>query len=115
MDGFVDAPYVFGGGKDNLPWAAPDGWTPAELIQQLILMVKDLNLKQGMNNSLDSKLQNALAALEAANAGQRQDAVNKMQAFINSVEAQRGKEILEANADALINFAQKVIDLLTAE
>ena len=25
-DGFVDEPYVFDGGQDNLPWANPDGW-----------------------------------------------------------------------------------------
>lgn len=25
-DGFVDLPYVFDGGQDNLPWALPDGW-----------------------------------------------------------------------------------------
>jgi parallel beta-helix repeat protein len=26
QDGFVDYPYVFYGGQDNLPWAIPDGW-----------------------------------------------------------------------------------------
>jgi nitrous oxidase accessory protein NosD len=25
-DGFVDEPYVFYGGPDNLPWAIPNGW-----------------------------------------------------------------------------------------
>ncbi len=25
-DGIVDAPYMFTGGQDNLPWADPDGW-----------------------------------------------------------------------------------------
>jgi parallel beta-helix repeat protein len=25
-DGFVDEPYVFSGGRDNLPWATPGGW-----------------------------------------------------------------------------------------
>jgi parallel beta-helix repeat protein len=27
-DGFVDYPYVFTGGQDNLPWARKDGWLP---------------------------------------------------------------------------------------
>jgi len=27
-DGFVDDPYVFTGGVDNLPWARQDGWLP---------------------------------------------------------------------------------------
>jgi|GEM_PF-5237657 len=26
MDGFVDSPYVFSGGQDNLPWTQIDGW-----------------------------------------------------------------------------------------
>ena len=34
-DGFVDDPYVFTGGQDNLPWTVPDGWlvdtTPPEI------------------------------------------------------------------------------------
>lgn len=29
-DGFVDYPYVFDGGQDNLPWTRPDGWLPSE-------------------------------------------------------------------------------------
>ncbi len=26
LDGFVDSPYVFAGGQDNLPWSVQDGW-----------------------------------------------------------------------------------------
>ena len=85
-----------------------------QLIEQLIDDVEDLNLKQGIDNSLDAKLQNALEALEAANAGQRQDAVNKIQAFISAVEAQSSKAILEADANALIGSALLIIDLLLA-
>ncbi len=29
-DGFVDSPYVFMGGQDNLPWAVPNGWSCAK-------------------------------------------------------------------------------------
>ena len=29
-DGFVDNPYVFAGGQDNLPWAKQDGWKRIE-------------------------------------------------------------------------------------
>ncbi len=28
-DGFVDEPYVFGGGQDNFPWTQMDGWAQA--------------------------------------------------------------------------------------
>ena len=92
--------------------AAPGGSSPEQLIEQLIQDVEDLNLKEGIDNSLDAKLQNALDALEAANAGQRQDAVNKMNAFISAVEAQSGKAIEEADANDLIYKANVIISLL---
>ena len=31
-DGFCDAPYVFSGGQDNLPWTVRDGWTTSPLL-----------------------------------------------------------------------------------
>ena len=86
--------------------------SPEQLIQDLIDVVEVLNTKEGIVNSLDAKLQNALEALDAANAGQRQDAVNKIQAFINAVEAQSGKAIEEADADLLVDSAQLIISLL---
>ena len=73
------------------------------------------NLKQGIANSLDAKLQNVMDALSAANAGQRQDATNRMQAFINTVEAheaQRGKELSDAEADALQAYARRILGVL---
>ena len=92
--------------------AAPVVGSPEELIEQLIADVEALNLNQGIDNSLDAKLQNALDALEAANAGQRQDAVNKMNAFISAVAAQSGKALTSEEADILIALAQDIIDLL---
>jgi hypothetical protein len=76
--------------------------TPAQAIQDLSALVATYNLQQGIANSLDTKLQNALAALQAANAGQRQDATNKLLALMNAVEAQRGKELTTAQADELV-------------
>ncbi|MHC4329410.1 MAG: right-handed parallel beta-helix repeat-containing protein [Planctomycetota bacterium] len=116
-DGFVDSPYVIDiatNVKDYLPWVAQDGWlSPELLIQQLIIKVEELNGQYAINNSLDAKLQNALDAQEAKNAGQRQDAVNKMQAFINAVEAQSGNQIPEVEvADDLIACANYIISLL---
>jgi PKD repeat protein len=86
--------------------------TPAQAIQLLAQMVQSFNFQQGISNSLDSKLQNAFDALEAANAQQRQDADNKMQAFIQAVEGQRGKEITSAQADQLIALAQRILAVL---
>ena len=86
--------------------------TAAQAIQQLAGLVASYNLQQGIANSLDAKLQNAIDALNAANAGQRQDAVNKLQAFINAVEAQRGKELTNAQADALLSMAMRILAVL---
>jgi hypothetical protein len=40
-DGFVDEPYVFYGGPDNLPWAIPNGWVnqaPVAMCQDVTVM-----------------------------------------------------------------------------
>ena len=84
----------------------------AYAIDSLSELVASYNLKQGIANSLDSKLQNVLDALSAANAGQRQDVTNKLEAFINSVEAQRAKELTNAQADALEALAKRILGVL---
>jgi len=86
--------------------------TPAQAIQSISGAVQSLNIAQGISNSLDAKLQNAADAINALNSGNRQDAVNKLQAFINSVEAQRGKELTDAQADALISAARRVLGVI---
>lgn len=86
--------------------------TTAQAIQDLAALVGSYNLQQGIANSLDAKLQNALDALNAANAGQRQDAANKLMAFLNAVEAQRGKELNNAQADALVSMAMRIVAVL---
>jgi len=86
--------------------------TAAQAIQQLAGVVASYNLQQGIANSLDAKLQNTLDALNAANAGQRQDAANKLLAFINAVEAQRGKQLTSAQADALVSMAMRILAVL---
>jgi hypothetical protein len=64
-------------------------------------------LPQGTQNSLDSKLQAALASF---NQGDTTAAKNQLGAFINEVGAQRGKKIDAPLADALIAYAQRVIN-----
>lgn len=78
----------------------------ADLLQDVI----DLNVLVGTSNALQSKLKNALAALER---GDTQTAISLLKAFINSVEAQRGKALTDAEADALIAAAQEIIDSLS--
>ncbi|MFB0555155.1 MAG: nitrous oxide reductase family maturation protein NosD [Phycisphaerae bacterium] len=103
-------------GDTLLPHAGVDIYplmpTPEQAIEELIDKVEVINGNYGISNALDAKLENALAALEAKNAGQRQDAINKMQAFINAVEAQSGDKIPVEKADELIADANYIISLL---
>ena len=88
--------------------AAPDA---AAQIEALLGVVLSLNLKAGIGNALDSKLQNALAALNRDQQDNR-SAVGILNAFIHSVEAQRGKALTTEQADQLVSAAQDVIDEL---
>ena len=85
---------------------------PVTLIKELIEDVEVLNLKNGIDNSLDAKLNAAIQTLEDANNNNIAAAISALQAFINAVQAQSGKEILEEDADELIASAQVIIDLL---
>ncbi|MCH8978003.1 MAG: FG-GAP repeat protein [Armatimonadetes bacterium] len=87
--------------------------TSTTRIENLLEDVVLLNLNTGIENSLDAKLDAVLIALDDANANNDQAAINALQAFINSVEAQSGTKITAEDADALIAAAQAIIDLLT--
>jgi parallel beta-helix repeat protein len=122
-DSFVDLPYLVWtvegpsgehgyDNQDNLPWACPNGWqTGCDCsVQPLsIELVKALGLPKGIENSLVSKLENAAKKLSEQNFGA---AINSLNAFINAVEAQRGKKIRVADADTLIEAAMAIIDVI---
>jgi hypothetical protein len=91
--------------------ALPDD--PAAMVEDLIDLVTSYNLQQGIDNSLDAKLASASDALEDVNANNDAAAVNKLEAFIGEVEAQRGKRITDEQADALGADAQAIIAALT--
>lgn len=105
--------YVADLGNDRIVKFAPLCNETGDLID-LIDAVDALNLQKGIDNSLDAKLQNAVDSLNAANADQRQDAVNKLGAFINAVEAQtgEGKPLTEEEANSLIADANFIINCL---
>jgi hypothetical protein len=69
--------------------------------------VDGAGLPHGMQSSLDSKLQAALASFTQ---GDTTDAKNQLGAFINQVSAQRGQQIAAGLADALIANAQEIIN-----
>lgn len=91
--------------------------TVIELIDSLVEITGQINLDNGLANSLDAKLGNILDAWVAENADARGDVLNKLEAFLNSVEAQRGKKIAEADADHLAMAAHdlEALILLDAE
>ena len=80
----------------------------ADQITDLIAMVNSFNFRHGIQNSLDTKLQNAENALSAANAYDRADVCNLMVAFINETNAQSGKAITVDEAAQLINAASRI-------
>jgi hypothetical protein len=86
--------------------------TIPEAVQILIEDIEEMNLQQGTENSIDAKLQNVQDSLEALNADNRNDAINKLDAFINAIEAQRDNKISSEQADYLIAEAQRIINLI---
>jgi hypothetical protein len=80
-------------------------------VQAIIDMVDDFvasgDIDANIANSLKSKLEAALASLARGN---ENSARGQLNAFINHVEAQRGKKISDSAAEALISAAQAVLD-----
>lgn len=79
---------------------------PATQLLALIEKVENYNFTQGVSNSLDAKLQNALAALESLNNGSIGSVCNKLDSFINEVEAQN--QLSEAQANDLTTAANRI-------
>jgi len=80
----------------------------AAQVTALIAKVQSFNLAQGIENSLDTKLQNVVTALNAAKDGNASGVCGQMGAFINETTAQSGKKLSVAQADQLIAAAQQI-------
>ncbi len=81
-DGFVDYPYVFYGGQDNLPWINQDGWEIQGAIERLDIYIQNLPEVAFKNNPIQRKktFSNKLTeVLQLINEGEYQDAINKLQ------------------------------------
>jgi len=90
-----------------------DGDGCKDTIGDLINLVHSLNLQQGIQNSLDKKLEIVQDALDAARAGSIQVAINLLNTFINEVKAQKGKELTDEQADLLIAMTNNIIAQLS--
>ena len=88
---------------------------PIELLDVLWQEIIDLELEQGIENSLLAKLETALQKLEDDNENNDTAVINILEAFINTVDVLRGINISEEDADCLISAAQTIIDILTAQ
>ncbi len=107
-DGIGDTPYYFYGGQDNYPLMP----TPQTKIVELIDTVAVMNLQQGIDNSLDAKLDAAFNALDDVNQNNDVAAINSLNAFINAVEAQRDNKLTDEQANILVVDANYIITLL---
>jgi hypothetical protein len=95
----------FDGNPRIINYIVDMGAFEANSITMLITMVNDLDLPEGISNSL-------LVKLDATQKAHDSLVINLLQAFISAVEAQRGKQILEKDADYLITVAKSIIATL---
>ena len=75
----------------------------------LLKQVNDAGLEQGIQNSLDSKLQAAIASF---NQGNLTAAKNQLAAFLNEVSAQKGKGIDDGWAQTLSDSALEILNAI---
>lgn len=94
-------------------------WTlrsdPPTVEEQLLTLIEDvfaLDLGAGPTRSFTTKLDSAFNAIGRAGAGGPRAAINKLNAFINSVQAQRGKALSAEDADNLTMAAMDIIAAL---
>lgn len=84
--------------------------TPSGLIDIINALPPDV-LSDQTKNSLVSKVE---AAQKSIDKEKDQVAINQLNAFINEIEAQRGKKISEEAADMLIQYALNIISQIEA-
>jgi streptogramin lyase len=77
-------------------------------LTSLIAVVGSFNNPWGITNSLDTKLQHAIDALNAMKGGSASSACNSLIAFINEAQAQSGKKLAVAQANLLIESANQI-------
>jgi uncharacterized repeat protein (TIGR03803 family) len=84
--------------------------TPSVAVTNLITLLSSLGLTRGQINSLTDKLQNALLSIQQ---GLNAQAINQLNAFLNSVQAALGSgKISASTADTLIAAANAIIAML---
>jgi hypothetical protein len=81
----------------------------AEQLSDIRVAVQGLNLTQGIANSLDAKLQNLEQAISSNKNGDRVSTCNKLDAFVNEINAQvQGGTLSQTQATPLIDAARRI-------
>ena len=81
----------------------------AEMIETLNDEINELQLPDGKGKSKEVSLDTAIKILNDSNPENDKAAVNTLEALINKLESQRGKQIPVDIADKLIAMAQEII------
>jgi len=72
--------------------------------------VESLELDKGLDNAMSVKLEAALVSIE----NDRPSALSQLGEFINQVEAKRGTDLTDEEADATVAATQAIIDAINA-
>jgi ELWxxDGT repeat protein len=79
-------------------------------LESLVADLASVNLANGIQNSLDKKLEAVLRALSDLRENNGISAKNAMAAFVNEIYAQRGDKISIEDADRFISAAEEIIE-----
>jgi len=91
-----------------------EAFSPEYMVEALIDKIDDnTDLPEAIKDSLSVSLDTALKVLSDSNQKNDVAAINALGAFINKIEAQRGKKIPEEFAIDLIERAQDIITALS--
>jgi len=108
-DGIGDTPCVIDkNNQDNYPLIRPFP-SPLDPTRGLIETIKTSSLPEGTENSLTSKLHNAIHLLNKEN---KNGALHQLTGFIKQVEAVGDKKLTLELAEYLTSEAQIIIDLI---
>ena len=85
---------------------------PIKLLHDLFDAVKELDLNNGLKNSLLNRVTQAISILNDDNPNNGCATIGMLSAFINLLEAQSGKKIDELDVVELIDITEDILELL---
>ena len=105
---------AYSGDSVHAPSSAASGFsvvTPVEGVQALMSIVHGMDLPRGIAAGLDANLN---AALSSLNHGDNRGAVNQLDAFVRTVNAQSGRQVPPSDAQELVADSQSIVNVLIA-